>query len=165
MKRKSTACHIVRLLFLILIVALLPVSVWAQETALTTTVPAVHTLHIALNGNGQIVVDGVPYEQTADIQINRQSTPKITVIPDSGWKLKSVLLDGQDITAEIQSGAFVFTEMCNDVVLTVVFEIQGSTPQTGDQSNIEIVFLLMILSAIGMLLCIGVQRRIKTNHK
>ena len=108
MKRKSTACQIVRLLFLALIVALLPVSVWAQETTLTTTVPAVHTLHIALNGNGQIVVDGFPYEQTADIQIKRHSTPEISVIPDSGWKLKSVSLDGQDVTTEFQSGAFTF---------------------------------------------------------
>ena len=164
MKRKSTACQIVRLLFLTLIVALLPVSVWAQETTLTTTVPAVHTLHIALNGNGQIVVDGVPYEQTADIQIKRHSTLEISVIPDSGWKLKSVSLDGQDVTAEFQSGAFTFSEMREDLELTVVFEAQSSTPQTGDQSNIEILYLLMFLSVIGMLLCVLARRKTRTNN-
>ena len=164
MKRKSTACQIVCLLFLTLIVALLPVSVWAQETTLTTTVPAVHTLHIALNGNGQIVVDGVPYEQTADIQIKRHSTLEISVIPDSGWKLKSVSLDGQDVTAEFQSGAFTFSEMREDLELTVVFEAQSSTPQTGDQSNIEILYLLMFLSVIGMLLCVIARRKTRTNN-
>lgn len=164
MKRKSTACQIVRLLFLALIVALLPVSVWAQETTLTTTVPAVHTLHIALNGNGQIVVDGVPYEQTADIQIKRHSTPEISVMPDSGWKLKSVSLDGQDVTTEFQSGAFKFSEMREDLELTVVFEAQSSTPQTGDQSNIEILYLLMFLSVIGMLLCVLARRKTRTNN-
>ena len=66
MKRRSTAYQIVRLLFLVLIIALLPVSVWAQETTLTANVPSVHTLHIELTGNGRIVVDGVPYEKTAD---------------------------------------------------------------------------------------------------
>lgn len=164
MKRKSTACQIVRLLFLALIIALLPVSVWAQETTLTTTVPAVHTLHIALNGNGQIVVDGVPYEQTADIQIKRHSTPEISVIPDSGWKLKSVSLDGQDVTTEFQSGAFTFSEMREDLELTVVFEAQSSTPQTGDQSNIEILYLLIFLSVIGMLLCVLARRKTRTNN-
>lgn len=164
MKRKSTACHIVRFLFLVLIVALLPVSVWAQETTLTTTVPSVHTLHIALNGNGQIVVDGVPYKQTASLQIKRHSTPEISVIPDSGWKLKSVLLDGQDITEEFQSGAFAFSEMREDLKLTVVFEEQSSTPQTGDQSNIEILYLLMFLSVIGIILCVMVRRKTRTNN-
>lgn len=164
MKRKSTACHFVRFLFLALIVALLPVSVWAQETTLTTTVPAVHTLHIALNGNGQIVVDGVPYEQTASLQIKRHSTPEISVIPDSGWKLKSVSLDGQDVIAEFQGGAFTFSEMCEDLELTVVFEAQSSTPQTGDKSNIEILYLLIFLSVIGMLLCVIARRKTRTNN-
>ena len=164
MKRKSTACHIARLLFLVLIVALLPVSVWAQETTLTTTVPAVHTLYIALNGNGQIVVDGVPYEQTADIQIKRHSTPEISVIPDSGWKLKSVSLNGQNVTEEFQSGVFTFSEMREDLELTVVFEAQSSTPQTGDQSNIEILYLLMFLSVIGTLLCVLTRRKTRTNN-
>lgn len=164
MKRKSTACHIVRFLFLVLIVALLPVSVWAQETTLTTTVPSVHTLHIALSGNGKIVVDGVPYEQNASLQIKRHSTPEISVIPDSGWKLKSVSLDGQDITAEFQSGVFAFSEMCEDLKLTVVFETQSSTPQTGDQSNIEILKLMMFLSVIGILLCVMGRRKARTNN-
>lgn len=164
MKRKTTACHIVRFLFLVLIVALLPVSVWAQETTLTTTVPTVHTLHIALSGNGQIVVDGVPYEQNASLQIKRHSTPEISVIPDSGWKLKSVSLDGQDITTEFQSGVFAFSEMREDLKLTVVFETQSSTPQTGDQSNIEILKLMMFLSVIGMILCVIARRKTRTNN-
>lgn len=163
MKRRSTAYQIIRLLFLILIVVLLPVSVWAQETTLTANVPSVHTLHIELTGNGRIVVDGVPYEQTADIQIKRHSTPIISVTPDNGWKLKSVLLDGQYITAEFQGGAFVFSEMRNDVKLTVVFEAQSSTPQTGDNSSIERLRLLMLLSVIGMILCVVVHCKTKTN--
>lgn len=164
MKRRSTAYPIVRLLFLVLIIALLPVSVWAQETTLTANVPSVHTLHIELKGNGQIIVDGVPYKQTASLQIKRHSTPEISVIPDSGWKLKSVSLDRQDVTAEFQSGAFTFSEMREDLELTVVFEAQSSTPQTGDQSNIEILYLLMFLSVIGMLLCVLARRKTRTNN-
>ena len=164
MKRKSTAYPIVRLLFLVLIIALLSVSVWAQETTLTANVPSVHTLHIELTGNGRIVVDGVPYEKTADIQIKRHSVPEISVIPDNEWKLKSVFLDGQDITSEFQGGVFDFSEMRDDLKLTVVFEAQSSTPQTGDQSNIEILYLLMFLSVIGIILCVMVHRKTRTNN-
>ena len=146
MKRRSTAYQIIRLLFLVLMIALLPVSVWAQETTVTANVPSVHTLHIDLTGNGRIVVDGVPYETTADIQIKRYSTPAISAIPDSGWELESVSFDNRDITEQIQNGTFTCSEMCDDAELIVVFEAQSSTPQTGDNSNIERLHLLMLLS-------------------
>ncbi len=165
MKRKSTAYYIVRLLFLVLIIVLLSISVWAQETTLTANVPSVHTLHIELTGNGRIVVDGVPYEKTADIQIKRHCTPAISATPDSGWELESVSFGGKDITEQIQNGAFAFPEMCNDAELIVVFESQSNTPQTGDQSNIEILYLLMLLSVIGMLLCVFAHRKTRMNDK
>lgn len=165
MKRKSTACKIVQAFILVLIVMVLPAKAWAQETSLTTNIPSVHTLHIELIGNGSIVVDGVPYEKTADIQIKRHSTPDISVTPDSGWKIKSVTLDGQDITGKIQRDTFTFPEICGDVELIVVFEAQSGTPQTGDKSNIEMLFLLMLLSVIGMILCVGTYRKTRTNVK
>lgn len=165
MKRKFTAYRITKAFILVLIVMVLPVTVWAQETTLTTNIPSVHTLHIELTGNGRIVVDGVSYEQTADKQIKRHSAPEISVIPDNGWKIKSVTLDGQDITGKIQRDTFTFPEIYGDVELIVVFEAQSGTPQTGDKSNIEMLFLLMLLSVIGMILCVGTYRKTRTNVK
>ena len=165
MKSRSKAYQIVHLLFLVLMIALLPVSVWAQETTLTANVPSVHTLHMELTGNGRIVVDGVPYEKTADIQIKRHSAPVISATPDSGWKLESVSFGGKDITEQIQNGTFTCPEMCDNAELIVVFETQSSTPQTGDQSNIETLYLLMLLSLIGMLLCVMAHRKTRMNDK
>lgn len=165
MRRKPTAYQIVRLLFVVLIIALLPVSVWAQETTLTANVPSVHTLHIELTGNGRIVVDGVPYEKTAEIQIKRHSAPAVSATPDSGWKLESVSFGGKDITEQIQNGTFNCPEMCNDAELIVVFESQSNTPQTGDKTNIEILSLVMLLSVVGMILCMVVHRKTRTDTK
>lgn len=165
MKRKSTAYKIVQAFILVLVVMVLPVTVWAQETTLKTNIPSVHTLHIELTGNGKVVVDGVPYEKTVDIQINRHSTPDISVEEENGWKVKSVFLDGQDITEQIQSDTFTFPEMCDDTELIVAFEAQSSTPATGDKSRIEILSLLMLLSVIGMLPCVVTYRKTRTNAK
>lgn len=159
MRRKPTAYPIVRLLFLVLMIALLPVSVWAQETTLTANVPSVHTLHIELTGNGKIIVDGVPYKKTADIQIKRHSAPAIFANPDSGWKLESVSFGGKDITEQIQNGTFTCPEMCDNAELIVVFETQSSAPQTGDKTNIEILSLAMLLSVLGMILCVVAHRK------
>lgn len=72
MTKESTACRIVQALFLAIIVMLLPVTVWAQETTLTTVVPSSHTLHIEVTGEGTILVDGVAYIKTVDISVQRQ---------------------------------------------------------------------------------------------
>lgn len=162
MRRRSTAYC---LLFLVLLVGLLSVSVWAQETTLTANVPSVHTLHIELSGNGKIVVDGVPYEKTADIQIKRHGVPTISFTPDSGWELESVSLNGQDITSEFQEGTFAFPEMCDNSELTVVFEAISDIPQTGDKLNIKILYLVMLLSVIGILLCVMAHRKTRMNDK
>lgn len=163
MKNKTAANQIVCFLFIVLIVALLPISVWAQETTLTANVPFFHTLHIELIGKGQIVVDDVPYGTTADIQIERQSTPVVSVESDSGWIIKSVSLNGQNITQKIQNNSFVVPTMCDDTALIVVFEEQSSNPQTGDTNPIEILSLLMLLSISGMLLCVMLHRRTRTD--
>jgi len=165
MKNRSTAYQLVRLLFLALIVVLLPVSVWAQETTLTADVPSVHNLHIELTGKGRIIVDGVPYEKSVNLQIRRHSTPALSATPDSGWKLKSVSFGDQDITGQIQNGTFTFPEMCDDAELIVVFEAKSNVPQTGDQTNIEILSLLMLLSVVGMILCATARRKSRINDK
>ena len=165
MNRKNTAYKLMLAFFLVAVVTTLPISVWAQETTLTLNVPFTHTLHIELIGNGRVIVDGVPYEKTVDIQIKRHSTPDISVEAENGWKVKSVFLDGQDITEQIQSDTFTFSEMCDDLKLIVVFETQSSTPQTGDKSNIEFLYLVMFLSVIGMLLCVIEHRKTRTNAK
>ncbi len=162
MKRRSTAYC---LLFLVLLVGLLPVSVWAQETTLTANVPSVHTLHIELTGNGKVVIDGVPYEKTASLQVQRHSAPIISVEADEGSKIKSVSLSGQDITGECQSGTFAIPEMCDNAKLTVVFEAISDIPQTGDKTSIEILSLVMLLSVIGMLLCVMAHRKTRMNDK
>lgn len=165
MTRRSTAYRIARLLFLVLIVALAPISAWAQETTLTANVPSVHTLHIELTGSGKIAVDGVPYERAADIQIKRHSTPDILINPDNGWKIKSVFLEGQNISDRIQNGTFLFPEICDDMELIVVFEAQSNNPQTGDASYIVQISLLLLLSLIGLILCVMAHRKIRANDK
>ena len=153
MKRKSTACRIVPALFLAAIVMLLPVTVWAQETTLTTVVPSSHTLHIELTGEGTIVVDGVAYTQSADIQIQRKSRPEISLQITDGNKVKSALWGSEDITEAIRKGSWTMPEVIEDVSLSVTFEKTSSTPQTGDASRPDLWFIIAALSLIGIIIC------------
>ena len=153
MKRKNTACKLVQLLILAAIVMLLPVTVWAQETTLTTVVPSSHTLHLELSGEGAIVVDGVAYTQSADIQIQRKSRPEISLQITDGNKVKSALWGSENITEAIRKGSWTMPEVIEDVSLSVTFEKTSSTPQTGDASRPDLWFIIAALSLIGMIIC------------
>ena len=153
MKRKNTACKLIQALILAAIIMLLPVTVWAQETTLTTVVPSSHILHLELTGEGTIVVDGVAYTQSADIQIQRKSRPEISLQITDGNKVKSVLWGSEDITEAIRKGSWTMPEVIEDVSLSVTFEKTSSTPQTGDASRPDLWFTIAALSLIGMIIC------------
>ena len=153
MKSKNTACKLVPVLILAAIVMLLPVTVWAQETTLTTVVPSSHILHLEMTGEGAIVVDGVAYTQSADIQIQRKSRPEISLQITDGYKVKSVLWGDEDITEAIRKGSWTMPEVIEDVSLSVTFEKTSSTPQTGDASRLGLWFTIAALSLIGLIIC------------
>lgn len=154
MKRRSTAYRIVQALFLAAIVMLLPVAVWAQETTLTTVVPSSHILHLELTGEGAIVVDGVAYAKTADIQVQRQHRPEITIQAADGSKIKDVLWCREDVTTAIQNGKWTAPEITEDAVLTVTFEKISNTPQTGDSFHPGLWIGLLIFSALCLMVCL-----------
>ena len=154
MKRKPTAYRIVQAFILILIVMLLPITVWAQETTLTAVVPSSHTLHIELTGEGTIVVDGVAYTKTADVQIQRQSQPKIAVQIADGYKIKSVFWGSEDVTTAIQNGKWTAPEITEDAVLTVTLERVGSVPATGDTVHFGLWLTILMFSLFGLTICL-----------
>ena len=154
MKKKSTAYRIVQASILVMIVMLLPVTVWAQETTLTTVVPSSHILHIELTGEGTIIVDGVAYTKAASLQVKRQSRPEIALQIADGYKIKSVLWGNEDVTAAFQDGKWTAPEVLEDAALTVTFEKISNTPQTGDPFRPELWFGLLTLSMLGLVICL-----------
>ena len=154
MKRKNTACKLVQLLILAAIVMLLPVTVWAQETTLTTVVPSSHILHLELTGEGTIIVDGVAYTKTADVQVRRQHRPEISIQAANDSKIKTVLWGSEDITATFQDGKWIAPEITENAVLTVTFEKISSTPQTGDSFHPELWIGLLMFSMLGLVTCL-----------
>ena len=158
MKRRATACRIIQALFLVAIALLLSVTVWAQETTLTTVVPSSHTLHIELTGEGTIFVDGVAYTKAVDIQVQRQHRPVISISAAEGSKTQTVFWDEEDITAALQNEKWIAPEIAKDVILTVSFEKVGNIPQTGDVFYAELWITLFALPIV-LLMVFMLQRR------
>lgn len=147
--KKITAC-----LLIFAIWVLLPATAQAQETILTAAVPSNHTIHLALTGEGTVLVDEVVYTKTADIQVMRQHRPMISVVAADGSKTKTVLWGSEDVTEVFQDGKWTAPEILNDAALTVTFEKTSSTPQTGDNAYPELWFGLLIFSVFGLIVCL-----------
>ena len=154
MKRRSTACRIVQAFILALLVMVLPVTVFAQETTLTTTVPSGHILHIEVTGDGTIIIDGVTYTQAADLQVQRHHRPEISIQPADGSKIKTVFWGSENVTANFPKGEWTAPEITEDMVLSVTFEKMSSTPQTGDTFPLNFWTSVLIISALGMVTCL-----------
>lgn len=144
---------------ILLIITALPLTVSAQKTTLTTVVPSSHLLHLELAGEGAIVVDGVAYTQSADIQIQRKSIPKISLQITDGNKVKSVLWGSEDITEAIRKGSWTMPEVIEDVSLSVTFEKISGTPQTGDTSHLGLWFSLLLFSMFGLIVCLLIRKK------
>ena len=154
MKRRSTACKMVQIFFLVAMAIMLSVPVWAQETALTAVVPSHHTLHVEVMGAGSVAVDGVVYTKTGDVQVPRQHRPEISVLAADGSKIKTVLWDNQNVTAAFQGGKWLAFKVISDTTLTVTFENVGSPPKSGDSFHWEPLSTLLIGSILGLAICL-----------
>lgn len=154
MKRKITAYPSIFVVLFAAVVIFLSVTVWAQETTLQTIVPSNHIIHLDLKGTGTIFVDGVAYSDSADIQVQRQHRPEISIPVAEGKKIKSVLWGSEDVTSAFENGKWVAPEIVEDVVLMISLEEVSSTPQTGDNSNPYLWVVLLSISLIGLVVCL-----------
>ena len=154
MKRRLAAC-----LFALILLVISSVAAQAQETTLTTVVPSGHTIHLTLAGEGTVLVDGVAYTKSADIQVPRQHRAVISVSAADGSNVKTVLWDGEDVTAAFQNGKWTAPEILNDAVLTVTFQKLSSTPQTGDAFCVKLWISLLISSLFGLAICLLPRRK------
>lgn len=153
MKRKLTACRIIQAFFLALMVVLLPVTVWAQETVLTTIVPSSHTLHMEVAGEGTVLIDGVAYTRTAEVQVQRHHAPEISIQAADGFQIKTVLWGSDEVTAAIQNGKWTAPKLVDDAALTVTFE-QSSIPQSEKGCCPCLWIILLILVILVIVICL-----------
>ena len=142
--------------FLLVLVLMLnlAIPVFAQTTTLTTTVPDAYTLHLAIQGDGQVAVSGVIYDRSTDISAPRNTAIEITLYPKEGYHVNSIIYNGKKITAD-SSDSVTLQNITEESTLKVEFSPNSSTPTTGDSSNLLLYLPLLVCSGVALiLLCI-----------
>lgn len=131
------------MLFMLFSVSSLLVS--AVDTTLTTSVPANHTIQLDIKGKGTVVIDGKQYSKTQNLSIQRHSEPSIQIQVSRGYSVRSVTYNQENITHLFNSGKWTMPKVESDVVLTVVFTRDGSSPPIDDANHFYYLFVKYIL--------------------
>ena len=94
-----------------------------ENTTLSVSFTAItHTLSITASGNGSVTYNGtVVRGKTQSFTVNEGTSAVITITPDTNYKLKSVKLNGTDITSSVVNGQYAISNIKSDNALEVVF--------------------------------------------
>lgn len=95
---------------------------------ISVTVPDSHTLTVRAE-HAQVLYGG----QADEIfSVERLSEPRLLIRPENGYRVTKVLLNSEDITAEIKSGYYTMEPVYEDGALTVETE---TVPASSDGSH------------------------------
>ena len=142
---------------------LFPVTVSAEVTTLSTSVPKQVTLSVEITGKGTVTVNGHSSGNNATYPVNRLENISVLVTADSDYLLKAVYLDGADVTDVLNHGLLTIENIQFDTDLTVVFTqksscISGTNPATGDLFHLY-EFLLCWFGSLIMLMLLLLSKR------
>ena len=124
----------------------------ANTTTLTTVVPSFSSLSLQMQGNGTVTINGTPYTESARIQVERDSKMAVQIIPDNGYRLQSVVFNGENLAGSLIDGKLSLSVTEQDIILTICFSADAANPQTGDVQRyyLHLAICMLALSLIGL---------------
>lgn len=89
-----------------------------------------HAVAVACGPGGRVTLeDGTPVSAALRLGHNEETT--LYILPDAGYKIKSVVWDGREITREVDSSGRVCVSCLGDTSLEIAFEEDTGIPATG----------------------------------
>ena len=117
------------------------------NTVISVTVPDSHKITVTAE-NAKVFYEGVSGDS---FTVERLSTPRLLIQAESGKVIKTVMLNGVDVTEELHEGYLDLTTVYEDKVITVTTEsatVQDpSVSPAEDNTNLSWWWLLLILCA------------------
>ncbi len=90
-----------------------------------------HAVAVACGPGGRVTLeDGTPVTTALRLGHNEETT--LYILPDAGYKIKSVVWNGREITGEVDPNGRVRVSCLGDTSLEIVFEEAADIPPTGE---------------------------------
>lgn len=86
--------------------------------------PTTYTLSITATGNGSVTYGETTLKnQTQQFTVNEGSYATIAISPESGYRIKSVMQNGTDVTASVSNNQYTTSKITGNTSLEVTFEL------------------------------------------
>ena len=95
------------------------------NTVISVTVPDSHKITVTAD-SARVFYEGVSGDS---FTVERLSTPRLLIRAESGKVIKTVMLNGEDVTAELHGGYLDFAPVYEDKVITVTAEDEPVAPK------------------------------------
>ena len=136
---------------------LLPLTASAEVTTLSTSVPKQATISVEITGKGTVTINGNSTSKKAQYLVDRLEDVDVLIAAHSAYLLKTVHLDGTDVTDKVKNGLLTIENIQFDTDLAIKFvpkEPGGSVdvPATGDTSHLYAILLCWFGSLIMLII-------------
>lgn len=88
-------------------------------------------LKIRYSGNGSVLRHNKALKNGSTYKVKNNSTKSITILPDKGYKVENIKLNGKDVTNQLNGNTLNLNGDCEDVDLSINFAENGSTVEVG----------------------------------
>ena len=100
-------------------------------------IPIYYTLSVKATGNGSVTYNGNSIRSNSNsFTVLEGTSVSLSIVPDAGFQLKMVLVNSQDVTADVKNNQYAISEMKGDISVEVTFECtyELKVLSTGDGS-------------------------------
>ena len=116
----------------ILICLHLPMQIRASQSEIGTTVPETHTVSIEAEHASAQYMEGDKGISDA-YPVPRFSKPEFKITAKNGYEIKRVLLNGNDVTKNVEKGILKLSEVCENQVIRI--ETEAVAPEDAEPSQ------------------------------
>jgi len=96
------------------------------SAVISVTVPDTHKITVSAE-HAKVFYEGVSGEV---FTVGRLSTPRLLIRAESGWVIKSVVMNGLDVTKELHGGYLTLEPVYEDKWITVTTEVDPTAPRS-----------------------------------
>ena len=166
----KTRSRIIRKAFCLSLLAVLalcvctPALAASNTTTLTTTVPSHFDMNVTIVGGGTLDINGNILSQASVVSVDRHKEVACKIIPDAGYRIGSVIYNGNDITKDAKEGVFTLHPLEGNATFSITFVANASTPNTGDTTYPHLIFcsIVAVASLLGIAILLTVNRKKST---
>ena len=97
----------------------------SQNTTVSVTFeaipPTTYVLSITSSSGGYVSYSGYSFNGTRNITVNEKTSHTITFTPNSGYRLKSIVINGVDVTANVVNNQYTVSNISQNTTVEVTF--------------------------------------------